>query len=138
LFLENHIKWTLPENFHPRKCDAISDWDILLSQIGLLCNGRNDFNDIDLYRGDELFTNAFGIKTVASEPVFRGSATLCPEVLFRFGLIFIGSIKGWEKRCVPDLSAEALAKEDAVNFLMFGNSMISLCAYAHKVIVNEP
>jgi len=71
LFLENHAKRALPENFQSRRRDAISDRDILLSQIGLLCNGRNDFNDIDLYRGDELFTNAFGIKTVASEPVFR-------------------------------------------------------------------
>jgi hypothetical protein len=37
----------------------------------LLCNGRTDFNDIDLYRGDELFMNAFDLKTVASESVFR-------------------------------------------------------------------
>ena len=71
MFLENHTKRELPKNFQSRRCDAICDRDILLAQIGLLCNGRNDFNDIDLYRGDELFTNAFGIKTVASESVFR-------------------------------------------------------------------
>ena len=69
--LETHAKRALPLNFQPRRSDAISDRDILLSQIGLLSNGRTDFNDIDLYRGDELFTNAFGIQTVASEPVFR-------------------------------------------------------------------
>ena len=62
---------TLPENFQPRRSDAIADRDILLSQIGLLCNGRTDFNDIDLYRGDEIFMNAYGLKTVASESVFR-------------------------------------------------------------------
>ena len=71
LLLETHAKRALPLNFQPRRSDAISDRDILLSQIGLLSNGRTDFNDIDLYRGDELFTNAFGIQTVASEPVFR-------------------------------------------------------------------
>jgi len=54
------------ENFNPRRCGAISDRDNLLCRIGLFCNGRNDFNDIDLYRGNEFFTNAFGIKTVAS------------------------------------------------------------------------
>ncbi|NKB24111.1 MAG: hypothetical protein GKR87_06995 [Kiritimatiellae bacterium] len=32
---------------------------------------RADFNDIDLYQGDEFFMNAFGLKTVSSEPVFR-------------------------------------------------------------------
>lgn len=71
LLLETHAKRALPLNFQPRRRDAISDRDILLSQIGLLSNGRTDFNDIDLYRGDELFTNAFGIRTVASESVFR-------------------------------------------------------------------
>ena len=71
ILLENHASQALPDNFLPRRRDAIRDRDILLAQIGLLCNGRTDFNDIDLYRGDELFTNAFGIKTVPSEPVFR-------------------------------------------------------------------
>ena len=69
--LENHAKRALPVNFQSRRRDAISDRDILLSQIGLICNGRTDFNDIDLYRGDDLFTNAFGINKMASEPVFR-------------------------------------------------------------------
>ena len=71
ILLEDHAKQVLPVNFQSRRSDAISDRDILLSQIGLLANGRTDFNDIDLYRGDELFTNAFGVKTVASESVFR-------------------------------------------------------------------
>jgi len=71
LLLGNIPETTLPPNFQPRRADAIADRDILLSQIGLLCNGRTDFNDIDLYRGDELFMNAFGLKTVASESVFR-------------------------------------------------------------------
>lgn len=71
LLLENHAQRAIPANFQPRRSDAIADRDILLAQIGLLCNGRNDFNDIDLYRNDELFMNAYGLATVASEPVFR-------------------------------------------------------------------
>ncbi len=62
---------TLPPNFQPRRADAIADRDILLSQIGLLCNGRTDFNDIDLYRGDAVFMNAYSLKVIASESVFR-------------------------------------------------------------------
>lgn len=71
LLLAGHARQAIPANFQPRRADAIADRDILLSQIGLLCNGRTDFNDIDLYRGDELFINAFGLETVASEAVFR-------------------------------------------------------------------
>lgn len=71
LLLSDLARKALPVNFQPRRSDATTDRDILLSQIGLLCNGRNDFNDIDLYRNDVLFRNAFGIETVASEPVFR-------------------------------------------------------------------
>ncbi len=61
----------LPENFQHRRKDAISDRDILLTQIGLQTNARNDFNDVDLYRDDTVFKNAYGIKTVPSESVFR-------------------------------------------------------------------
>lgn len=71
LLLGNLPKTTLPANFQLRRADAIADRDILLSQIGLLCNGRTDFNDIDLYRNDTVFINAYGLKTVASEAVFR-------------------------------------------------------------------
>lgn len=71
LILEKHPEKALPVNFQPRRSDAISDRHILLSQIGLLCNGRNDFNDIDLYKNDEVFMNAYGLKTVPSEAVFR-------------------------------------------------------------------
>jgi hypothetical protein len=71
LFLGDLSKNILSQNFQPRRADAIADRDILLSQIGLLCNGRTDFNDIDLYRGNELFMNAYGLERVASEAVFR-------------------------------------------------------------------
>ena len=71
LLLGDLLKNMLPQNFQPRRADAIADRDILLSQIGLLCNGRTDFNDIDLYRGDELFMNAYGLARVPSESVFR-------------------------------------------------------------------
>lgn len=64
---ESHI----PRHFQPRRSDAIADRDILLAQIGLHCNARTDFNDIDLYRDDAVFKNAFGLEAVASEPVFR-------------------------------------------------------------------
>lgn len=60
-----------PKNFQMRRNDAFSDREILMAQIGLLCNGRTDFNDIDLYKNDTLFTEAFGLHAIPSEPVFR-------------------------------------------------------------------
>jgi hypothetical protein len=39
--------------------------------IGLLSNGRSDFNDVDLYRGDGVFANAYGIERLPSEAVLR-------------------------------------------------------------------
>ena len=55
LLLEGHAKQSLPENFQPRRIDAISDQSVLLTMIGLLSNGRSDFNDVDLYRGGSCF-----------------------------------------------------------------------------------
>lgn len=71
MLLEGHAKRSLPENFHPRRSDAIGDRSVLLTMIGLLSNGRSDFNDVDLYRGDEVFANAYGIERLPSEPVLR-------------------------------------------------------------------
>ena len=61
----------LPENFQPRRSDAIADRNILVTQIGLCCNARTNFNDINLYRNDALFMNAYGLKIIASEAAFR-------------------------------------------------------------------
>lgn len=71
LVLGNLPERFIPENFQPRRSDAIADRDILLTQIGLHCNARTDFNDIDLYRDDDIFKNAYGLKAIASEAVFR-------------------------------------------------------------------
>lgn len=61
----------MPANFQPRRSDAIADRDILKAQIGMLCNARTDFNDIDLYRNDAVFKNAYTLGAVPSEAVFR-------------------------------------------------------------------
>jgi hypothetical protein len=79
MLLGSNARHAIPVNFQSRRSDAIADRDILLTQIGLLCNGRNDFNDVDLYRNDEIFMNAYGLKGVASEPVFRQRFDDLPE-----------------------------------------------------------
>lgn len=71
LLIRKLSETTLPKNFTSKRLGAISDRDILMTQIGLLCNARTDFNDVDLYREDRLFTHAFGIERLPSEAVFR-------------------------------------------------------------------
>jgi hypothetical protein len=60
--------------------------DVLLSQIGLLCLGKSDFNDIEPFREDEFFRQALGLETVPSEPTLRqrlGEFGSLPQALLR-------------------------------------------------------
>ncbi|MDV7391356.1 IS1380 family transposase, partial [Arthrospira platensis SPKY1] len=61
----------LPVNFQKRKSGGISDRDCLLTMTGILCNARADFNDVDQYKDDRVFSEAFGIKDLPSEPTLR-------------------------------------------------------------------
>ena len=61
----------LPKNFQPRRSDAISDRSILKTLIGMLCNGRTDFTDVNLYANDEVFANAYEIDRLPSESLLR-------------------------------------------------------------------
>lgn len=70
-FLRSLAREHLPANFQIRRSDAISDRDILLTMTGMLCNSRTDFTDLGLYENDTVFTEAFGIKQLPSEPTLR-------------------------------------------------------------------
>jgi len=39
----------LAKNFKRRRGDATRDQEILVTQTGMLCNSRTDFNVVDLY-----------------------------------------------------------------------------------------
>ena len=69
----------LPVNFSTRRKDAIRDRDILMSQVGLLCNARTDFNDIELYKDDQLFQDSFDLKRVPSEVSLRTRLDEMPQ-----------------------------------------------------------
>ena len=69
----------LPADFQVRRKDAITDRDILMSQIGLLCNARTDFNDVELYKHDKLFQDSFGIQRMPSEPTLRTRLDEMPQ-----------------------------------------------------------
>lgn len=75
----NGLTRLIPKNFQVRRKDAIADRDILMSQIGLLCNARTDFNDIVLYKHDRLFQDAFDLNRVPSEVTLRTRLDEMPQ-----------------------------------------------------------
>lgn len=67
------------KDFQKRRDGSISDFDIIASMIGIMANGKSDFNDIDLYQDDVVFQNAFGIKQMPAESTFRNRFDELPE-----------------------------------------------------------
>lgn len=55
------------------RSDRISNADVLTTQIGLLCQGRTHFEDIELFRQDEAesFSLSMGIDKIPSESTLR-------------------------------------------------------------------
>jgi hypothetical protein len=50
---------------------GIANSDILKSYLGLLVQGKNDFDAVEAFRGDDFFTRALGIGTVPSSSTLR-------------------------------------------------------------------
>jgi len=50
---------------------GIANSDILKSYLGLLVQGKNDFDAVEAFRGDAFFSRALGIGTVPSSPTLR-------------------------------------------------------------------
>jgi hypothetical protein len=45
--------------------------DVVAATIGLLCLGRSDFNDIEMFRNDQFFRQSWGLCQIPSEPTLR-------------------------------------------------------------------
>ncbi len=69
----------LPKNFQQRRSDAISDRSLLKTLIGMLCNGRTDFTDVNLYQDDTVFANAYEIERLPSESLLRQRLDELPQ-----------------------------------------------------------
>jgi hypothetical protein len=77
--LRLHAQAGLPENFQSRRSGAISDREVLMAMTGILCDGRSDFTNINLYAGDAVFANAFGIGELPSEATLRQRLDEMPQ-----------------------------------------------------------
>jgi len=69
----------LPENFQSRRKGSISDRDILMTMTGLLCDGRTDFTNVNLYAADTVFAHAFGVEDLPSEATLRQRLDELPQ-----------------------------------------------------------
>lgn len=49
----------------------ISNGDVVSSYVGLLCQGKNDFDHIESFRDDEFFRLSLGLTAIPSSPTLR-------------------------------------------------------------------
>jgi hypothetical protein len=60
-----------PMVFPGALCPRVENGDVVKSYIGLLCQGKNDFDHIEQFRIDKFFAQALMIKKVPSSPTLR-------------------------------------------------------------------
>lgn len=64
----------LPQQIDPKfpvRGTALANSEVIKSYVGLLCQGKNDFEAIEAYRGDGFFTAALGLSGVPSAARLR-------------------------------------------------------------------
>jgi hypothetical protein len=49
----------------------IKNGDIAIAYIGLLCQGKNDFDSIEIFRQDPFFKTSLGNRQIPSSPTLR-------------------------------------------------------------------
>jgi len=64
--------------------NGVASSDILRSYVGLLVQGKSDFDAIENFRGDAFFKQALGIKLLPSSPTLRQRMDARAEDLFDF------------------------------------------------------
>lgn len=69
----------LPKDFQSRREGSISDRDVLLTMTGMICDGRTDYTNVNLYCEDVVFTQSFGIVNLPSEPTLRQRLDELPQ-----------------------------------------------------------
>ena len=55
----------------PLRAKGVANSDIIASFLGLLVQGKNDFDAIEAFRGDAFFKRALGVGAVPSSPTPR-------------------------------------------------------------------
>ena len=100
----------IEENIRP----SIAHGDVVFAYLGLLCQGKSDFDQIEALRDDEWFGRSLDLKVVPSSPTLRqrlDQGSLCEPwlkiiqsenaKLIRRGRAVITPVKTGKTSCVP-------------------------------------
>src|SRR6266516_1739267 len=84
----HHLKRLTPvfkqiDEAYPVKT-GVSNSDVVRSYVGLLVQGKSDFDAIENFRGDAFFKQALGIKLLPSSPTLRQRMDARASDLFDF------------------------------------------------------
>lgn len=79
------IKYKLPAVHNP----TVSHPDVLYAYLGLLCQGKSDFDHIEPFREDKFFAKALGIKHVPSSPTLRQRLDLAAAASYDWQTILL-------------------------------------------------
>ena len=63
-------QWAKLDGVLPVRC-GVSNSDVLRSYLGLLVQGKSDFDAVENFRGDQFFKEALGIGLLPSSPTLR-------------------------------------------------------------------
>ncbi len=94
----------LPDRVSPH----ISNGDVAVSYIGLLCQGKSDFDHIEPFRQDPFFSQSLMLKTVPSSPTLRqrldmGGKTGWAKIIMDESLNLLGVLQAEVTPCLRDL-----------------------------------
>jgi len=73
---------------------GVANSDIVRSYVGLLVQGKSDFDAIENFRGDAFFKQALGIKLLPSSPTLRQRMDARASELFEFTSALIETLLG--------------------------------------------
>lgn len=77
-----------------RSYTDISNADVAVSYLGLLCQGKSDFDHIEPFREDPFFCEALGVNDIPSSPTLRQ----------RFDLVASDDKRGWQNTILEESS----------------------------------
>lgn len=91
-----------------RTAPTISHFDIIASYIGLLCQGKSDFDHIEPFRQDPFFSQALMINTVPSSPTLRqrmdmGAKTGWAKLVIEQSVSLLGLLQAKISPCLDQL-----------------------------------
>ncbi len=78
----SQLRQLIDPRFPIRK--GIPNSDILIAYLGLLCQGKSDFDAIERFREDRFFRDALGLRAVPSSPTLRQRIDALAEAFLPF------------------------------------------------------